>query len=234
MSATQGRHLSRSARTRRACGSTAGSAAAIPICRRPISTRSCARAKSASTASGWRSRPGWKPGRACACRRCSLRRRAEPGAAARRPIPPTPRRCATMILFEDRDVLVLNKPYGLAVQGGSGTKRHIDGMLAALADKQRRAAGAGASARPRHFRRAADAPSRARWPPNSARRSARAAPKDLLGAGRGRPEAGAGAHLDVPRQGRGHGRRARRRRAIAPISSACASPATAIPTRSIR
>jgi 23S rRNA pseudouridine955/2504/2580 synthase len=41
-----------------------------------------------------------------------------------------------MILFEDRDVLVLNKPYGLAVQGGSGTKRHIDGMLQALADKE--------------------------------------------------------------------------------------------------
>ena len=41
-----------------------------------------------------------------------------------------------MILFEDRDVLVLNKPYGLAVQGGSGTTRHIDGMLAALADKE--------------------------------------------------------------------------------------------------
>jgi 23S rRNA pseudouridine955/2504/2580 synthase len=39
-----------------------------------------------------------------------------------------------MILFEDRDVLVLNKPYGLAVQGGSGTKRHVDGMLAALTD----------------------------------------------------------------------------------------------------
>ncbi len=40
-----------------------------------------------------------------------------------------------MILFEDRDVIVLNKPYGLAVQGGSGTKRHIDGMLEALAAK---------------------------------------------------------------------------------------------------
>jgi 23S rRNA pseudouridine955/2504/2580 synthase len=40
-----------------------------------------------------------------------------------------------MTLFEDRDVLVLNKPFGLAVQGGSGTKRHIDGMLQALADK---------------------------------------------------------------------------------------------------
>ena len=40
-----------------------------------------------------------------------------------------------MILFEDRDVIVLDKPYGLAVQGGSGTKRHIDGMLEALADE---------------------------------------------------------------------------------------------------
>jgi 23S rRNA pseudouridine955/2504/2580 synthase len=41
-----------------------------------------------------------------------------------------------MILFEDRDVLVINKPYGLAVQGGSGTTRHVDGMLQALADGQ--------------------------------------------------------------------------------------------------
>ncbi|MGC2392749.1 MAG: RluA family pseudouridine synthase [Methylovirgula sp.] len=39
-----------------------------------------------------------------------------------------------MILYEDDDLLVLNKPYGLAVQGGSGTTRHIDGMLASLAD----------------------------------------------------------------------------------------------------
>src|ERR1700746_4032063 len=34
-----------------------------------------------------------------------------------------------MILYEDRDLLVLNKPFGLAVQGGSGMTRHIDGML---------------------------------------------------------------------------------------------------------
>jgi len=40
----------------------------------------------------------------------------------------------SLILFEDRDVLVINKPWGLASQGGSGTKRHVDGMLAALAD----------------------------------------------------------------------------------------------------
>ncbi|MGQ0674267.1 MAG: RluA family pseudouridine synthase [Hyphomicrobium sp.] len=40
-----------------------------------------------------------------------------------------------MILFEDDEVLVLNKPFGLAVQGGSGTKRHLDGMLAGMADR---------------------------------------------------------------------------------------------------
>ncbi len=39
----------------------------------------------------------------------------------------------SLILFEDKDLMVLNKPHGLAVQGGSGTTRHIDGMLAALA-----------------------------------------------------------------------------------------------------
>lgn len=37
-------------------------------------------------------------------------------------------------LFEDADVLVLNKPAGLAVQGGSGTTRHVDGMLETLRD----------------------------------------------------------------------------------------------------
>ena len=35
-------------------------------------------------------------------------------------------------LYEDDDVMVLNKPAGLAVQGGSGTTRHIDGMLDVL------------------------------------------------------------------------------------------------------
>ena len=41
-----------------------------------------------------------------------------------------------MVLFEDKHVLVLNKPYGLAVQGGSGTTVHIDGMLASLVDEK--------------------------------------------------------------------------------------------------
>lgn len=40
-----------------------------------------------------------------------------------------------MILFEDDYVLVLEKPFGIAVQGGTGTKRHIDGLLAGMADR---------------------------------------------------------------------------------------------------
>ena len=37
-----------------------------------------------------------------------------------------------LLLHRDDSVLVLNKPAGLAVQGGSGVRRHLDGMLAAL------------------------------------------------------------------------------------------------------
>ncbi|HTB04466.1 MAG TPA: RluA family pseudouridine synthase [Bradyrhizobium sp.] len=39
-----------------------------------------------------------------------------------------------MILFEDADVMVLNKPAGLAVQGGSGITRNIDDMLEVMRD----------------------------------------------------------------------------------------------------
>lgn len=41
----------------------------------------------------------------------------------------------SITLYEDDDVMVLNKPAGLAVQGGSGTTRHVDGMLDALTSK---------------------------------------------------------------------------------------------------
>ncbi len=37
-----------------------------------------------------------------------------------------------LVLYQDEHVLVLNKPAGLAVQGGTGTPRHLDGMLEAL------------------------------------------------------------------------------------------------------
>ncbi|MEO0389077.1 MAG: RluA family pseudouridine synthase, partial [Pseudomonadota bacterium] len=57
------------------------------------------------------------------------------------PPPPTPRtvpdgRDARLlqeaVIYRDADILALNKPPGLAVQGGSGQSRHIDGLSAAL------------------------------------------------------------------------------------------------------
>jgi 23S rRNA pseudouridine955/2504/2580 synthase len=40
-----------------------------------------------------------------------------------------------MILYEDKKVMVFNKPAGLAVQGGSGINRSVDSMLESLRDK---------------------------------------------------------------------------------------------------
>jgi 23S rRNA pseudouridine955/2504/2580 synthase len=42
----------------------------------------------------------------------------------------------SFILHEDEQVFVFNKPAGLAVQGGSGLSRHIDGMLEAFRDRK--------------------------------------------------------------------------------------------------
>ncbi|MCO6050937.1 RluA family pseudouridine synthase [Mesorhizobium sp. RP14(2022)] len=41
-----------------------------------------------------------------------------------------------MLLHEDPKVFVFNKPAGLAVQGGSGVARHVDGMLEAWRNKK--------------------------------------------------------------------------------------------------
>jgi 23S rRNA pseudouridine955/2504/2580 synthase len=76
--------------------------------------------------------------------------RVEPGASvrvpplsleARPPAPNSPRAegdlafLRSLILYEDQDMMVINKPFGLAVQGGSGTTRHVDGLLEAMRDK---------------------------------------------------------------------------------------------------
>jgi len=42
----------------------------------------------------------------------------------------------SLVLWEDDDVMVLNKPAGLSVQGGSGVHRHVDAMLQSLVDKR--------------------------------------------------------------------------------------------------
>src|SRR5580698_6797933 len=41
----------------------------------------------------------------------------------------TTRKLEDMILYMDKHLFVLNKPSGLATQGGSGLKEHLDGML---------------------------------------------------------------------------------------------------------
>jgi 23S rRNA pseudouridine955/2504/2580 synthase len=75
--------------------------------------------------------------------------RVEPGQAIRipprgemalqprpaRPQPPRPADEAMLqaaILYRDNAVIVLDKPSGLAVQGGTATERHIDGLLDSL------------------------------------------------------------------------------------------------------
>jgi 23S rRNA pseudouridine955/2504/2580 synthase len=42
----------------------------------------------------------------------------------------------SIALYEDDDLMVLNKPAGLSVQGGSGVHRHVDAMLQSLVDKK--------------------------------------------------------------------------------------------------
>jgi 23S rRNA pseudouridine955/2504/2580 synthase len=72
--------------------------------------------------------------------------RVSPGQSVRvPPLPDPPRRAATgalppqdeafvrgLVLHKDADVIVLNKPPGLAVQGGTNTPRHLDGLLEGL------------------------------------------------------------------------------------------------------
>ncbi len=85
-------------------------------------------------------------------KRAKTNQRLEEGQTVRIPpmsdSPPPPRQehsspdlkaLREMSLHEDDAVLVLNKPAGLAVQGGPGLTRHVDGMLGALtsADGQR-------------------------------------------------------------------------------------------------
>ena len=82
-------------------------------------------------------------------RRVDANDRLEPGETVRIPplrVAPAPRILGdgaadktleflkSITLYEDAAVLEHNKPMGLAVQGGSGTTRHIDGMLEVMRD----------------------------------------------------------------------------------------------------
>ncbi len=62
--------------------------------------------------------------------------RSKPAPSAHRPQDADDLRA--IILHEDEALMAINKPCGLAVQGGSKTKRHIDGMLSSIAPKGER------------------------------------------------------------------------------------------------
>ena len=47
------------------------------------------------------------------------------------------RQFRAMVVYEDDEIMVLNKPAGLAVQGGTKTSRHVDAMLMALEGEYR-------------------------------------------------------------------------------------------------
>lgn len=86
--------------------------------------------------------------------RAKSNRRLEPGETVR--IPPLPegrqtnrrrdepakpedaRALRAMILYEDDAIVAINKPFGLASQGGVKTSRHLDGLLSALRDSETR------------------------------------------------------------------------------------------------
>lgn len=44
----------------------------------------------------------------------------------------------SLVIYQDKDIIALNKPPGLAVQGGSKIARHIDGLLDGLAENGER------------------------------------------------------------------------------------------------
>ena len=60
-----------------------------------------------------------------------VRTRTPPPKAGERD-PETSRRLREAVLYRDDDVLAINKPAGLATQGGTGTKVHVDGALDGL------------------------------------------------------------------------------------------------------
>ncbi len=55
-----------------------------------------------------------------------------------RPMPDDAGYVRSMIIYDDGDIIALNKPFGVASQGGMRVARHIDGLLAHLEDEEGR------------------------------------------------------------------------------------------------
>ena len=128
------RACSSSPPTRRGCGSTAGSGGAGRAWRTACWSGCCAPARCASTAIAPTPATGWRRASVSGCRRRSRPRR--PSHAVRADCPLNAGETDDLrarVLYRDAHVIVIDKPAGLAVQGGSKTAQHLDGMLDALA-----------------------------------------------------------------------------------------------------
>ena len=195
----------------------------------------CAQARCGWTASAPRPAIAYAPDRSFACRRKFRQSTTRRTNRSTRFTADAPQRWGQrredlaegLVIHKDSSVLVLNKPAGLATQGGSGIKEHVDGMLDHLTFEKKQRPQPGASAGSRHLRRARGRAHRARS--GGAQRIAPAARRreDLLGADQGRAEAGArhdqvgareGSRLRSARTRRedGRGGARRRRRQISP------------------
>ena len=163
-------------------------------------------------------RRGRRPGRAGPGRARAAagraRRRAPTAAAAADPRRATRRCCASAVLHRDDDVIVIDKPPGLAVQGGTGTERHLDALLDALRFDADGAAAPRPSPRQGYQRRAGAGAQRRRRGRARRRLSRQGGAQDLLGAHGRRARSRAQGRIDLPLAklpGRGGERVVRRR-----------------------
>ncbi len=136
-------------------------------------------------------------------------RRVQPRPGSCRLEARTPRRAhflESITLYEDADVLVLDKPMGLAVQGRlrhhAPSRRHARGP----AGRQGPAPAPGAPARQGYRRLSAGGQDALCRRGAGQELSLALGAQDLLGAGGGRAEAAPGPDFDVPRQGGARGR----------------------------
>ena len=111
------------------------------------------------------------------------------GSGAPRSPRPTAMLIERMILYEDDDVLVLNKPFGMAVQGGTGTRAPPRRHARRHGRPLRRPAPPRAPPRPRHDGRAARRQAPRRGGQARAHLPDALGGQDLLGARQGRAAA---------------------------------------------
>ena len=117
-----------------ASASTAGSGATSPISASARSRAGRGPASSGSTASAPRPATGSWPARASGCRRRSRKRRRRRSRPKRETLSEDETEFVrSLVIHQDDAAIVVNKPPGLATQGGTKTKDHLDRLLDGLA-----------------------------------------------------------------------------------------------------